>query len=471
MKRLFFKPDYGWPADAIPYYDNGLFHIFYLLDYRNPEKHGEGTPWFKITTKDFVTYEDCGEMLARGTDKQYDMYVFTGSVFKDADGVYHIWYTGHNTRMVENYIQVVMHAVSRDLTHWEKVPEDTFGTLCGDYEIADWRDPFVWYDGESGVYKMLLSARKTSGPLNRRGATILLVSRDNKRWEIEKPFWQPDLYYAHECPDLFKIGDWYYHVFSEFSHRNLTRYVMSKSIDGPWIQPADDAFDGRAYYAAKTVCNGKDNYVIGWNPTREGESDAGRWQWGGALVVHKLLQRGDGTLACVMLETVENAFGGERELTFRDGDGTPVNRIAADTGWDCTAYYADTKAQETYLLDVEFTLGDCNSFGVLINADVRNDLSYGYILYPQNGKITFGRFPDFPQGDYDARGLERPAKLNAGRHRLKIIVEEGICVAYLDDDCALGARMYGKLTGVTGIMCQGKIEVNSIKIKTFKEKK
>ena len=97
MQQIFFKPDYGWPADAIPYYANGEFHIFYLLDYRDPVRYGEGTPWFKVTTKDFVHFKDHGEMLPRGTDKEYDMYVFTGSVLNDKTVKYHIWYKGHNT--------------------------------------------------------------------------------------------------------------------------------------------------------------------------------------------------------------------------------------------------------------------------------------------------------------------------------------------------------------------------------------
>ena len=29
---------------------------------------------------------------------------------------------------------------------------------------------------------------------------------------------------------------------------------MSRSLEGPWIAPLDDAFDGRAYYAGRTFC-------------------------------------------------------------------------------------------------------------------------------------------------------------------------------------------------------------------------
>ena len=156
MTKLFYKPENFWAADPIPYYENGVFHIFYLLDYRNPEKYGEGTPWFKVTTKDFIHFEDHGEMLKRGTSKEYDMYVFTGSVIKYKNK-YHIFYTGHNTKMDPgNYLQAIMHAVSDDLEHWEKIKEDTFVALNDEYEIRDWRDPYVFFDDKDQCFYMLL---------------------------------------------------------------------------------------------------------------------------------------------------------------------------------------------------------------------------------------------------------------------------------------------------------------------------
>lgn len=471
MKHIFYKPDNAWAADAIPYYEDGVFHLFYLLDYRDIKNHGEGTPWCKVTTKDFVSYLDHGEMLKRGTDKEYDMYVFTGSVFKDKAGKYHIWYTGHNTKMIEGqYIQAVMHAVGDDLDHFVKVPEDTFGNLTEDYEWADWRDPYVWYDQESDLYKMLLSARYKGSPKNRRGETILLTSEDNKKWVVSDKFYAPELYYAHECPDYFKIGEWYYHVFSEFSHYSVTRYVMSKSPYGPWIQPADDMFDGRAFYAAKTVADGKDRYVIGWNPTKEGEVDSGYWQWGGVLEAHKIVQREDGTLACCCPDGVLEAFDNELPVEFIGDDGNPVNRLAFDTGSNAKVVFEKGVHRGVYMVEVEFTYGKgTNRFGVLLNADKENDVSYGYFVEPSHGRFVFEMFPNFPQYKLNAICVERPVKDEADvKHKMVIIVDGTACVAYLDGKYALSSRMYDYESGIVGLMTEGSTEVTSVKIKTIK---
>ena len=39
---------------------------------------------------------------------------------------------------------------------------------------------------------------------------------------------------------------------------------MSQSLEGPWIKPKDEAFDGRAYYAGRTAYDGKRRVLFGW---------------------------------------------------------------------------------------------------------------------------------------------------------------------------------------------------------------
>ena len=270
MTSFFYKPDNAWSADFIPFYQNGRYHLFYLLDWRDRPGHGEGTPWYQLSTQDFVHFTEHGCMLARGTAAEQDLYVFTGSVLQ-AGGLYHIFYTGHNPHLRQEGRpeQAVMHAVSADLFTWQKVPADSFFAPADDYEPHDWRDPFVFWNEESQEYWMLLAARLKRGPDRQRGCTALCASKDLKSWEVREPLWAPGLYFTHECPDLFRMGDWWYLIFSEFSDATLTRYRMSRTLAGPWRAPADDAFDGRAYYAAKSASDGKRRLLFGWNPTRE----------------------------------------------------------------------------------------------------------------------------------------------------------------------------------------------------------
>src|SRR4051812_27164687 len=148
-RDFFYKPVDAWAADFIPLFDKGEFQLFYLLDWRDKEKHGEGTPWYRVTTKDFVNFTEHGEMLSRGTVNEQDLYVFTGSAIK-ANGQYHIFYTGHNPHLREQGKpeQAIMHAVSNDMMQWKKIPEHTFFAPADKYEKDDWRDAFVFWNDE-----------------------------------------------------------------------------------------------------------------------------------------------------------------------------------------------------------------------------------------------------------------------------------------------------------------------------------
>lgn len=469
MKQLFYRTKEPTAvADCIPFYENGVYHIFYLLDLR--DANNIGTPWCKITTKDFVHFVDHGEMLKRGTYEEYDMYVFTGSVIKDKDGLYHIWYTGHNTMMEEGqYLQAVMHAVSDDLEHWKKIKEDTFTAYEG-YEIRDWRDPYVYFDEEDNLYHMLLSTRKEGGPTRRRGTTAMLVSKDNKHWEMRETFYEPELYYAHECPDLFKIGEWYYHVFSEFSRYSTTRYVMSKSLKGPWIKPENDKFDGRAFYAAKTVSDGKRRFVIGWNPTKEGNVDSGLWQWGGNVEIHEIIQNKDGTLSVKMPREVDEAFIEGEELKFEDrlGNKKDPSTLENITGVDIV--YSSIPKEDVYRIDFDFSFEEGTSrIGLLLNNDIELDAGYGYFIEPLHSRVVFEQFPIFPQYSFTSVYLERPIHLKPNKlYHVSVIVQDTVAVCYLNDEVALSTRMYDYKTQKIGLLVQGKANFKNIIFKRLK---
>ena len=152
IKKLFYRPQSGVCADFIPFYDNDKFQLIFLRDYRDKVNHGEGTPWQVTITNDFVNFTEEVTILERGSIDEQDLYVFTGSVIK-VDGVYHIFYTGHNPHLREKGLpeQAIMHAVSNDGINYTKIKEDTFFAFSDAYEIHDWRDPFVYFDEEKNI--------------------------------------------------------------------------------------------------------------------------------------------------------------------------------------------------------------------------------------------------------------------------------------------------------------------------------
>jgi len=462
---LFYRPQDGVAADFIPFYWKGEYHLFYLKDYRDPQGHGEGTPWFHLATRDFVHFEDWGEALPSGTAADQDLYVFTGSVI-ERQGVFHIFYTGHNPHMRQQgqAEQGVMHATSTDLRTWTKdTVFKSFAPLDHGYEAHDWRDPFVFWNAAAGEYWMLLAARKQTGPSRQRGLTARMASPDLVHWELRTPFWAPDLYYTHECPDLFRIDDWWYLVYSTFSERCVTHYRMSRSLDGPWLAPGNDTFDGRAYYAAKTAGDGQRRFIFGWLPTRSGEKDDGDWNWGGNLVVHELVQQADGLLTVKAPETVTNALQQRLPVTsqamlgsWKVASGKITGGMA---GRAASTMLLDLPAACRIEMELTFTPGTA-SFGLLLRADAGLDHYYQLRFEPANQRMVFDRWPR--PGDQPFM-LERPLALAPDKPvKLLVLLDETCVVAYAGDQ-ALCCRLYEHHSGKLGLFAnEGEVHFSHV---------
>jgi len=456
QRDFFYRPVDAWAADFIPLYDNGTFHLFFLLDWRDSEKYGEGTPWYRVSTNDFVHFKEHGEMLPRGNEAEQDLYVFTGSAIK-ANGQYHIFYTGHNPhlRKLGKPEQGIMHAVSDDLVKWKKIPEHTFFAPGDKYEPNDWRDAFVFWNDETKEYNMLLAARFKDGIPRRRGLTVLCASKDLAKWEVRAPFYAPDLYFTHECPDLFKMGDWWYLLFSEFTDLVQTRYRMSRSLQGPWIIPERDSFDGHAFYAAKTASDGKRRFIFGWNPTRSGSKDSGSWDWGGNLVVHEIRQQQNGDLTVRVPETVANTFSNPESYSFNNDDfKNGALNIKAHDGFKALAA---GKMPDTCNINatIEFEK-DTKECGLMLRCSDDLDKSYYIRLEPRNNRLVFDMWPRNRSEVPHMAELDRPIELTSGSPvHLQVYINGNKGVSYCNNIVAMNFRAYDITQGNWGVFVSG----------------
>jgi len=477
-RDFFYRPKNAWAGDFIPFYKNGRFHLFFLLDWRDKAAHGEGTPWFQVSTTDFVHFEEHGQMLARGTETEQDLFVFTGSVI-EAEGKFHIFYTGHNPYFPAQGKpqEAIMHAESEDLLHWQKLPGDAFYAPSGRFERDDWRDPFVFRNEQAGEYWMLNAARLKTGLSRRRGCTSLCTSKDLKTWDVREPFWSPNLYFTHECPDLFRIGDWWYLIFSEFSDLVRTRYRMSRSLSGPWLTPDYDYFDARAFYAAKTASNGQKRYLFGWDPTRSEFKDYQRWDWGGNLIVHELNQERDGTLSVRVPDSVGSAWKDAVGANFptRVGDvSVKANliRIAAQSSYSCAVNRA--LPDSCYL---EFTMKFAPSTrgcGLMLRTGEDVDSTYYARFEPLRNQFVFDAWPRGSGSQHAIPSVdgEHMPDLTRWIHldpdtpiKVKVIIDRTIAVIYVADRIAMTTRMYDLSGGGWGFfVSEGEAQFYDVRI-------
>ncbi len=468
VREFFYRPLSAHAGDFIPYYKDGRFHLFFLLDWRDKPGHGEGVPWYQVSTSDFVHFTEHGEALPRGGKDDQDLYVFTGSVIY-GEGSHHIFYAGFNPsfKAQGKPEQAVMHAVSQDLLNWTKLPEHTFYAPAELYERNDWRDPFVFWNPETNEYWMILAARLKSGPSRRRGCTALCTSKDLKKWEIKDPFWSPGLYFTHECPDLFKIGDWWYLVFSEFSDLIRTRYRMSRSLSGPWLTPARDYFDGRSFYAAKTASDGQRRFLFGWEPSRENDQDYSGFEWGGNLVVHELHQDSNGSLSVAAPATIDAAWAKPLTVQFPLKLGQADIRrdqveLTAPTSFACVA--ADMMPDRCKIeAEVQFD-SDTRGFGVMLRTSDDLESSYYVRFEPQSQRLVVDSWPRTKFEGGSMAGLDSWIQLDPGvPMKLTILVDRSTAVVYFGASSAMTFRMYDMRIGRWGFFVnQGSARFRSV---------
>lgn len=421
---------YAFPSD-------GKFYLYHQRDTRKPRPFGEPFGWALARTTDFVHYEDLGGSLERGSDDEQDQFIFAGSVF-EAKGAFYAMYTGFNRDYPKQgkASQVLMIGTSTDLIHWTKTSEKLVVPQEG-YDPNDWRDPYVFWNEDTREYVMILGARKLDGKKMRTGRTVFFTSTDLQNWDFKGDFWAPNLFCMHEMPDIFKMGDYWYLLTTEYSDKSKTCYRMSRTLSGPWKAPVDDAFDGRAYYAARSFSDGRKRYLFGWVPTKENEDDLCNWQWGGTLVVHEVFQREDGTLGVKAPEGVLNAF--QQKDCLID---TTISLSSQDS---CAETYLTGNTGDLFKFKANFEFSEgTRSFGIRLFEDKATGNAYEFIFQIGENRLSFDRTPNLPWYRYMNRGLERPMRLEANRkYNIQIIVDDTIATIYVDG-VALNARMYAK---------------------------
>lgn len=459
MNQLYYQYPGTWFGDCMPYGKGEEFYLFHQRDNRNPCPFGEPFGWDLATTSDFVHYRDMGTAIPRGTDEEQDQFIYAGSIF-EGEGQYHAFYTGYNREYPKQgkASQVLMHAVSDDLVHWTKTQDKLTFTPQEGYDPDDWRDPFVLWDEDKQQYMLILGARLAGPKTVQSGRTVKFTSKDLKNWKFEGDFWAPGLFVMHEMVDLFKIGDWWYHVVTEYSDRSKMIYRMSKSIDGPWIAPKDDAFDGRAYYAGRTFCLNGHRILFGWVATKEDCDDRKNYEWAGTFVPHEVYQREDGTLGVKVPDTVWEAFV-NREKVKDFVLESPAGRTERVLKEHCGELFSVEA-------DVTFSEGT-HAFGIRVYDDVQTEQSYQFIFHCNEDRYLCEKNPNWPWYSYLSQGSERPITLEPGqKYHIRLIVDDTIGTIYVNG-VALNARLYTKPGDALGIFAsEGTIQVENCSIST-----
>ena len=291
---LHYKPVDGYFGDPIPFFWQGVYHVFYLKAPLEPKRYGaDFTPYEHLSTRDFIHWKEHSQVIAPSVDGPDALSCWTGSVFHK-DGLFYLFYTGHNTRDQQRP-QTICLATSADLETWEKSDRNPIMAPNPDlFQRSDWRDPFILWNEQEQCYMMSITTIRTGDCYAKGGSLAVARSRDLHEWKVGEVFYNPGNHNYPECSDIFQLGDYWYLVTSIY---DKTCYLVGDSPLGPWRRARTDSFDGVLNYAMKTLCDGENRFALGWIRTRGGRTDQGPWEWGGHMSFpRQLVPHDDGTL-------------------------------------------------------------------------------------------------------------------------------------------------------------------------------
>lgn len=282
-------------ADPNPYFRDGEFYIYYLIDTAFHD-------WYLTKTSDLKQGTFPQRVLeATGDTNTQDQWTGSGSVIEDANGQTHIFFSGHNADF--NPVEAVMHAVATDntLTDFTKIPEDTF-TGSNGYSDFDFRDPKVFWNEDTGNYWMLITSR-----YNDQAAIGLYTSDDLVTWNPQDPLFTMNTPLNLEVPDWIELGDNKFMIFSDQNDGERDIKYLHQASSG-WELGDYSSLDGKFYYAGRAASSEVETLMFGWIPHKVTRTNAGVGTFGGDLAIHQLEQTESGELAVKIPDSYKTEF-------------------------------------------------------------------------------------------------------------------------------------------------------------------
>ncbi|KAG9962519.1 hypothetical protein KCU61_g4622, partial [Aureobasidium melanogenum] len=377
-------------ADAIPLLIDDVYHIYHLATPPNTVHHPPRlrSTWCRMRSFDLIQWHrDSSPIVRPGTDHTDHADAdgaWTGSAIVGPDGKLNIFYTGYNLAKDGQQKILRVQASDRHGSVFENGSEEIkivcTSTERAMYEDIDFRDPYVFFNEQEGVYWMLLGTRLATGSPWTRGCLALLRSQDLSSWQPQaKPFYMPNDMYCPECPELFTLnnGKWYL-VYSRFQAPDAgTVYRIADSPYGPFRIPQDGSngrLDGRRWYAAKSCEKQGDpskRIFFGWIGDYN-KADK-KWLWGGDMALpREVSAKNDGTLSIdLAIPLLDNAVSDTGLLTLSNPSIGPPLKLSS---------IGSTRYQHLNSMDIgspsalhcfTFTIKTmkAHSFGLVFDAD------------------------------------------------------------------------------------------------------
>ena len=237
---------------------DGEYHLFYQLNPYAP--HWGKIHWGHAKSPDLARWEHLPIALTPAYEKD-EQHCFSGCCVNDG-GTPVIFYTSIGGRLgLANVWRGAQQWTARGdagLMHWERAANNPIVRQSQHpRKIYDWRDPYVWKDGDE--WRMVLAGKYFGD----KGGSVYLYSSPNlETWTFRGVLYQHEEK-GVECPNMLKFGERYVLIVSPYGQ---VRYAVGRLENDKFLP--DQWFDldhGKDFYATNTFIDGEDGYkLVGW---------------------------------------------------------------------------------------------------------------------------------------------------------------------------------------------------------------
>lgn len=285
-------------GDCMPFYKDGLFHLYYLLDqgHHNHPVVGQlgGHQWAHATSADLKEW-DTSHPLALPLDFEAgESSNCTGSIMEWQGKVYAFYALRSRHFKGEQFRVAVSNDGGYTFEKWSEPELSVQPEGC----TPDFRDPEVFV-GADGLIHLLITTQeivREGGVAITTGELLHYTTSDLIHYQRKESLLQTVP--TPECANYFQWGDYYYLTYGFW---NATRYLYSRQPWGPWQTATLDIAACRQCRVMKTAPWREGRRIgVAWSATLV----EGSYKFGGRMLFRELLQQPDGTLGTKFVEEV-----------------------------------------------------------------------------------------------------------------------------------------------------------------------
>lgn len=359
-----FRPVDHALGDVHPFFHDGTCYLYYLKP--------DGYHAALVISSDLLSWKPQPLALDESAPANHRVPYYVLGVFADQESAEPIFRTYYGQR------GVMYASESHDLIQWRS-SDEAISVPGIENLYRRRRDPFVFWNEDEARYWCVMTTQLLEGEIENAGAISFATSTNLHDWKNEGLLLNTRSMGEPECPQMFKLGEYWYLLASEYDQAvGQPTYRFSRSPRGSWETAETGLLDGKDLCAAQVAFDGSVWVLMGWIPDKPAQR--GNQTWGGHLALpRELFAEPDGRLGCRLHHAISEAIRGEsllpQTLTYAsDGDSTrplsvtlPAQGVDIDVRWKRSDEASSWKGSFSRVVEA---VGEVNRVEVLLESNL-----------------------------------------------------------------------------------------------------